>query len=64
MNARPRVGGEMKSPIRLKPDKEAKCWGRGFHDYKEYIDPQSGGFIKCKDCGKTVDCEDPDGDLG
>lgn len=40
------------------------CRERGFHDYEEFIDPQSGGFVKCRDCGKTIDCEDPDGDLG
>lgn len=43
---------------------EAKCWERGYHNYEEFIDPRSGGFIRCKDCGKQVDCEDPDGDLG
>ncbi len=35
-----------------------------YHDYEEFIDPHSGGFIRCKRCGKTIDCEDPDGDLG
>lgn len=44
--------------------KPEKCYERGFHDFKEFIDPNSGGFIRCKDCGKEVDCEDPDGDLG
>ena len=40
-----------------------KCLA-GFHDYESFIDPNSGGFIRCKDCGHEVDCEDPDGDLG
>ena len=44
--------------------KPAICDERGFHDYQEFIDPDSGGFVRCKDCGKEVDCEDPDGDLG
>ena len=41
----------------------AKDGGPAFA-YQEFIDPQSGGFMRCKDCGKEVDCEDPDGDLG
>lgn len=43
---------------------QRKCYDRGHHDFEEFIDPQSGGFIRCLDCGKEVDCEDPDGDLG
>jgi hypothetical protein len=39
---------------------ETKCWERGYHDYEELIDPESGGFIRCKDCGKEVDCEGTD----
>jgi hypothetical protein len=34
------------------------------HDWEEFIDPRSGGFIRCKRCGAERDCEDPDGDLG
>ncbi len=34
------------------------------HDYQEFIDPHSGGFIRCRKCGKEIDCEDPDEDLG
>jgi hypothetical protein len=36
----------------------------GFHDWEECIDPKSGGFIRCRVCGYSIDCEDPDGDLG
>lgn len=43
----------------------AECISRhDFHDYAEFIDPRSGGFMRCKRCGHAVDCEDPDGDLG
>ena len=38
------------------------CWDRGFHDWQEFIDPQSGGYHRCRDCGKVEDLEDPDGD--
>lgn len=34
------------------------------HDWHEFIDPNCGGFIRCSKCGKEIDCEDPDGDLG
>lgn len=34
------------------------------HEWKEYIDPRSGGFKRCMKCGLDIDCEDPDGDLG
>ncbi len=34
------------------------CRDRGFHDEEEFIDPQSGGFTRCKDCGMEVDRED------
>lgn len=40
-----------------------RCRMRGWHEWEEKIDPKSGGFIKCSDCGFQVDCEDPDGDL-
>lgn len=40
-----------------------KCRERGFHDDEEFIDPNSGGFVRCRDCGRTIDCEDPDWDL-
>jgi len=38
------------------------CDFRGWHDYESRIDPKTGGFLQCKDCGKQRDCEDPDGD--
>lgn len=34
------------------------------HDWQPFIDPRSGGFVRCSHCGKEQDCEDPDGDLG
>lgn len=40
------------------------CKERGYHNFEELIDPLSGWFLHCKDCGYEVDCEDPDGDLG
>lgn len=33
------------------------------HDWEELIDPESGGWMRCKTCGRAIDCEDPDGDL-
>lgn len=27
------------------------------HEYEPFIDPESGGFIKCKKCGHEIDCE-------
>jgi hypothetical protein len=37
----------------------------GIHDWEELIDPRTGGWMRCRKCGKSVDCEDPDGeDLG
>lgn len=47
--------------LQLIAKSDAKCKERGHHDYQEFIDPKSGGFIRCKDCGHEVDCEDPDG---
>ena len=38
------------------------CWFRGYHNDEEFIDPRSGGFVRCLDCGRDKDCEDPDGD--
>lgn len=35
-----------------------------YHDWQEFIDPRSGGFVRCCKCGAERDCEDPDGDLG
>jgi hypothetical protein len=35
-----------------------------YHDWQEFIDANSGGFIRCSRCGAERDCEDPDGDLG
>lgn len=40
-----------------------KCNHRGFHDFQELIDPRSGGFQRCRECGLEQDCEDPDGDV-
>lgn len=40
------------------------CYERGHHEDEEFIDPRSGGFTRCKTCGRDVDREDPDGDLG
>jgi len=37
------------------------CVKRGFHDWKEFIDPKSGGWQKCLYCGKSVDCEEDEG---
>ena len=34
------------------------------HEWEEFIDPQSGGWMRCRKCGRAVDCEDPDMDLG
>jgi hypothetical protein len=40
------------------------CIDRGYHDFQEFIDPKSGGFMRCKDCELEMDCEDPDGESG
>ena len=37
------------------------CYERGHHDYEEFIDPRSGGFMRCKTCGRDVDCEESEG---
>jgi len=34
------------------------CRERGYHDDEEFIDPQSGGFTRCKDCGLEIDREE------
>jgi len=34
------------------------CIERGFHDDAEFIDPRSGGFTRCKTCGRDVDREE------
>lgn len=34
------------------------CFDRGYHDDESFIDPQSGGFDRCKTCGREVDRED------
>lgn len=42
-------------------EKEANseiCRERGYHDEEEFIDPQSGGFTRCKTCGYEVDREE------
>lgn len=51
------------SRIRKQKEKSDECLYLG-HDWEEFIDPNSGGFICCKNCGESRDCEDPDGDLG
>jgi hypothetical protein len=30
-----------------------KCW-EGHHDYQPFIDPKSGGVVRCRDCGKKL----------
>lgn len=42
---------------------ETPCSRRGYHDDAELIDPKGGGFVRCRDCGRELDMEDPDGDL-
>ena len=34
------------------------CLERGYHDDEEFIDPKSGGFTRCKDCGRDIDREE------
>lgn len=34
------------------------CYERGYHDEEEFIDPKSGGFTRCKTCGRDVDREE------
>jgi hypothetical protein len=46
----------MSEPVIPLPD---KCLYEG-HDWEELIDPQSGGFMRCKRCGHAVDCEGED----
>jgi len=48
---------------KILPKKEVNQVGC-VHDWEELIDPGSGGWMRCKKCGKSIDCEDPDGDLG
>ncbi len=33
------------------------CFERGHHEDEEFIDPQSGGFDRCKTCRRDVDRE-------
>lgn len=55
----------MKEPTEMEARaKYHACMLRGGHDNEEFIDPNSGGFTRCKSCGHEVDREDPDGDLG
>ena len=28
-----------------------------FCEYEEFIDPDSGGFQRCTNCGREIDCE-------
>jgi hypothetical protein len=37
---------------------EKVCIERGYHDDEEFIDPKSGGFTRCKVCGRDVDREE------
>ena len=37
------------------------CLARGYHDDQEFIDPKSGGFTRCKDCGLEIDREEGNG---
>jgi hypothetical protein len=37
-----------------------RCMVRSYHNYEECIDPNSGGFIRCRDCGHSIDCEGED----
>ena len=34
------------------------CFERGYHEDEEFIDPQSGGFTRCKTCKRDVDREE------
>lgn len=34
------------------------------HDFEHFIDPKSGGWVRCKCCGAEYDCEDPECDEG
>lgn len=42
-------------------DAQRVCLERGFHDDQEFIDPESGGFVRCKTCGRDVDFEEDGG---
>ena len=37
---------------------EKVCIECGYHDDEEFIDPKSGGFTRCKVCGRDVDREE------
>jgi tRNA(Ser,Leu) C12 N-acetylase TAN1 len=52
-----------KAQALLDAQKRIRCQQRGGHKWQTYIDPESGAFQRCKDCGIEVDLEDPDGDL-
>jgi len=43
--------------VNEKTRREQLCWDRGYHEDEEFIDPQSGGFTRCRTCGRDVDCE-------
>jgi len=47
-----------------KPDELTKvqriCYERGYHEDEEFIDPRSGGFVRCKICKRDMDCEGQD----
>jgi hypothetical protein len=31
------------------------------HEWEELIDPMSGGFVRCRKCGRELDCEEDEG---
>lgn len=46
-------------PPEVELSKEQRiCYERGYHEDKEFIDPQSGGFTRCQTCGRDVDREE------
>lgn len=40
-------------------DDEHICYETGYHEWEAFIDPRSGGFVRCRICGISRDCEDP-----
>lgn len=54
-----REEGEMNESVvvELTPGQRI-CWDRGYHDEQPLIDPKSGLFKRCKDCGRDVDLEE------
>ncbi len=62
--AGPYPGGETMSEPQKVPGQTPDGEWCYYHDWEEFIDPHRGGFIRCRLCGKEIDCEDPDGDIG